>query len=72
MNSALSFDSSADSKNFVQGVKNALPVVNNVLGVGCKVGTVASFVYPPVAPIAGAVCTASKITGVVNGVVNRR
>ena len=40
--------------------------------VGCKVGTVASFVFPAVAPIAGGVCTASRITGVVNGVVNRR
>jgi hypothetical protein len=76
MNSTLSFASSAGSKNFlgnkvVPAIKKGLPVVNNALSVGCKVGTVASFVFPAVAPIAGGVCTASRITGVVNGVVNR-
>jgi hypothetical protein len=64
---------SAGSKNFlgnkvVPAIKKALPVVNNAL----SVGTVASFVLPAVAPISGGVCTASRITGVFNGVVNRR
>jgi hypothetical protein len=77
MNSTLSFDSSADHKNFlknkvVPAIKKALPVVNTVLSVGCKVGTVASVAFPAVAPIAGGVCTASKVSGIINGAVNRR
>ncbi len=76
MNSTLSFESSADSKNILRNalntVEKGLPSASNVLSVGCKVGGVASIVFPPAAPVAGGVCAASQVVGTVNGIANRR
>ena len=77
MNSSLSFSASASSKGFIRDtvvpfVKQALPVADKYLGVGCKVGTVVSFVAPVAAPLTGGVCVASRVASAANGFVNSK
>ena len=69
MSASLSFNSTADHKSLVDTGRNALPGVSHALGVGCAIGTAISFVAPVVAPAAGAVCLASKVTGVANNLI---
>ncbi len=57
--SSLSFDSSPQQKG-------ALSTASGYLNKACVIGTVASFVAPGVAPLAGAVCVASKVTGAIS------
>jgi hypothetical protein len=67
--SSLSFNTAADQKNWVT---DRLPAASSFLSAGCAVGTVASFVFPPVAPVATGVCVASKVASVGNEYFNKK
>ncbi len=63
--SDLSFSNDADQKGWLKD--KLLPVVNTVLQAGCKIGTVVA----PTHTVTAGVCAASKVSGVVNGLVNK-
>ncbi len=69
MSSSLSFNSTADQKGWVDTGKKVLNTASSALGVGCSVGTIASFVFPPAAPLTGAVCTGAAVTGAASRLV---
>ena len=63
--SSLSFDSSSAQQKGASSTQQkggAMATASGYLNKACIIGTVASFVFPPAAPLTGAVCAAGAIS----------
>jgi hypothetical protein len=69
MNSKLSFDSAADSKNFITDAYKVIrdPITGKILQAACGVASIATAVsVGGAAPVAGVVCGAAAIQGAIS------